>query len=44
VGLAQQFGSVELHAALNGGGPGRDYYARRPDTKTALTAGASWFF
>jgi uncharacterized protein (TIGR02001 family) len=41
---ARQFGPVELHAALTGGGPGRDYYDHEAHSKTALTFGASVFF
>jgi uncharacterized protein (TIGR02001 family) len=41
---ARQFGPIELHAALTGGGPGRDYYRGSAHSKTAVTFGASWFF
>lgn len=44
LGLARQFGQFELHTALSGGGPGKEYYAGRARSKTALTAGASWSF
>lgn len=44
VGASRQLGNVEVHAALSGGGPGKDYYGGYPRSRTALTAGASWSF
>lgn len=44
VGASRQLNSFEVHAALSGGGPGEDYYGRRPRGRTALTVGASWSF
>ena len=44
IGAARRLGVFELHAALSGGGPGRDYYAGRLHNRTALTLGASWSF
>ena len=44
IGASRQFGPFELHAALTGGGPGADYYDGAPHSRTAVTAGASWFF
>ncbi len=43
-GVARQFGNLDLHAAISGGGPGREYYSGKLRSKTALTAGASWSF
>ncbi|MBU3078111.1 TorF family putative porin [Sphingomonas quercus] len=37
-------GSFDVHAALSGGRPGRQYYDGRAHDRTALTAGASWNF
>ncbi len=44
LGVSRQFGNLDLHAALSGGGPGREYYSGGLHGKTALTAGASWSF
>ena len=44
LGVARQFGSLELHTALSGGGPYRDYHAGSVHSRTVLTAGASWSF
>lgn len=44
LGAARELGSFDLHAALSGGGPGKDYYYGRFHGKVALTAGASWSF
>jgi len=41
---SRRFAGFDLHLALTGGGPAKDYYAGRPHTKTALVAGASWTF
>lgn len=43
-GVARRLGAFDLHAALSGGGPERDYYAGRLHDRTALTLGASWSF
>jgi uncharacterized protein (TIGR02001 family) len=42
--VARELGSFDLHAALSGGGPGKDYYSGSFHGKAALTAGASWSF
>lgn len=42
--VARELGSLDLHAALSGGGPARDYYSGSLHGKVALTAGASWSF
>lgn len=44
LGVARELGSFDLHAALSGGGPGRDYYSGSFHGKVALTAGAAWNF
>lgn len=44
LGVARQFGSLDLHTALSGGGSCRGYYGGSARNKTALTAGASWSF
>lgn len=44
VGLTREFGNVEVHAAVSGGGPGRQYYYGEPHSRTAVTAGASVSF
>jgi uncharacterized protein (TIGR02001 family) len=44
LGVARELGPVEVHAALSGGGPGRQYYYGDSHPMTALTAGASVSF
>lgn len=44
LGVARELGSFDLHAALSGGGPGKDYYSGSFHGKVSLTAGASWSF
>ena len=44
LGASRQFGQFEVHAALSGGWPGKEYYGGKPRDRTALTAGASWNF
>ncbi|MGN6817288.1 MAG: TorF family putative porin [Sphingomonas sp.] len=44
IGVSRRLGNFDLHAALSGGGPGREYYAGSLHDKTALTAGVSWSF
>lgn len=44
LGVARELGSFDLHAALSGGGPAKDYYSGSFHGKVALTAGASWSF
>lgn len=44
IGVARRLGNFDLHAALSGGGPNKEYYAGEPRSGTALTAGASWSF
>ena len=38
---SRQLGRFEIHAALSGGGPGKEYYAGKERDRTVLTAGAS---
>lgn len=42
IAASRQFGSLDLRAALSGGGPGSVEYG--PDSQTALVASASWMF
>jgi uncharacterized protein (TIGR02001 family) len=44
IGLSRRFGPFELHTALSGGGPGKDYYDHATQSRTALTGGATWMF
>ena len=44
VGVSRELGSFDLHAALSGGGPGKEFYSGELHSKIALTAGASWSF
>jgi uncharacterized protein (TIGR02001 family) len=44
VGASRELGRVELHAALSGGGPGRQYYYDELHSRTVLTVGASVSF
>jgi uncharacterized protein (TIGR02001 family) len=44
LGVARELGPVEVHAALSGGGPGRQYYYRDTHSMTAVSAGASVSF
>ena len=41
---SRQFGRAEVHAALSGGGPGKDYYDYEYHDRTALTVGATLSF
>ncbi|MFA6112673.1 MAG: TorF family putative porin [Sphingomonas sp.] len=42
--LGRDFHGFELHAALSGGGPGADFYARDAHARTALVVGVSHVF
>lgn len=44
LGVARQLGSFELHAALSGGGPGKEYYSGNVHSRTAVSGGVSWSF
>jgi uncharacterized protein (TIGR02001 family) len=45
LGVARQFRALELHAALSGGGPGREFYSNYyRDRAVSVTAGISWSF
>jgi uncharacterized protein (TIGR02001 family) len=44
LGVAREIGNFEIHAALTGGGPGRQYYYGESHSKTAIVAGASLSF
>jgi uncharacterized protein (TIGR02001 family) len=41
---AREFGRFEIHAAVSGGSPGRQYYYGSQHSRTAVTAGASVSF
>lgn len=41
LGVARELSAFEIHAALSGGGPGRQFYYGGTHSRTALTAGAS---
>lgn len=41
---SRRFGMFDLHVALTGGGPGKDYYDGLPHDKTALIGGITWTF
>lgn len=41
LGVARELGRLEVHAAVSGGGPGRQYYYGNFHSRTVLTAGAS---
>ena len=41
---SRRFGVLDLHLALSGGGPGRDYYEHDSHSKTVLTGGVGWTF
>jgi uncharacterized protein (TIGR02001 family) len=44
LGIQREFGNVEAHVAVSGGGPGRQYYDGTTHSRTALTAGISASF
>lgn len=44
LGVARELGRFDLHAALSGSGPDKDYYSGSFHGKVALTAGAAWNF
>lgn len=44
VSVSKQFGRLEAHAALSGGGPGKSYYDFQRYNKPVVTAGASISF
>jgi uncharacterized protein (TIGR02001 family) len=44
LGVAREIGNFEVHAALTGGGPRRQYYYGANHSRTALVAGASLSF
>jgi hypothetical protein len=44
LGVAREFGNLEVHAAVSGGGPGRQRYYCEAHSRTAVTAGASLSF
>lgn len=44
VGVAREIGALEVHAAVSGGGPRRQYYYGDRHSRTALTGGASISF
>lgn len=41
LGIQREFGNLEAHVAVSGGGPGRQYYDGLSHSRTALTAGMS---
>ncbi|GAA0325502.1 hypothetical protein GCM10009087_39780 [Sphingomonas oligophenolica] len=44
LGVSRQSRLIEVHAALSGGGPGRDYYSGTPRSRTAFVVGVSHSF
>jgi uncharacterized protein (TIGR02001 family) len=44
LGIQREFGNVEAHVAVSGGGPGRQYYDGLSHSRTAVTAGMSASF
>ena len=44
VGVTREFGNLELHTNLSGGGPGRQYSYGESHSRTAVVAGASLTF
>jgi len=44
VGASQRLGDLEVHAAISGGGPGKQRYEGALHSRSRLTAGASWSF
>jgi uncharacterized protein (TIGR02001 family) len=44
LGASRRLGNFDIHAAVSGGGPGKDYYGSKPRNRTAVTVGASWSF
>lgn len=44
IGASRQFGRIEVHSALSGGKPNKQYYNYGLHNLTALTAGASFSF
>ena len=44
LGVARELGRLEVHAAVSGGGPGRQYYYGDFHSRTVVTAGASVSF
>ncbi len=44
VGVSRQFGAVDIHAALSGGGPSPDVYDGQPHSKTEFIVGAGYTF
>lgn len=43
-GAARQFGRVDVHADISGGGPNPDYYGAGPHAKTSVVVGANVAF
>jgi uncharacterized protein (TIGR02001 family) len=44
VAAQREFGTIEAHVAVSGGGPGRQYFEGQSHSRTALTAGVSASF
>lgn len=44
LGAARRLGRIDVHAAVSGGGPGRDFYLAAYHDRTAATAGISYNF
>ena len=44
IGASRQFGAIDVHAALSGGGPSPDTYDGQAHSKTALVVGAGYTF
>ena len=44
VGASRQFGAIDVHAALSGGGPSPQFYDGQPRSKTEFIVGAGYTF
>ena len=44
IGASRQFGAIDVHAALSGGGPSPDTYDGAPHSKTEFIVGAGYTF
>jgi uncharacterized protein (TIGR02001 family) len=44
IGASRQFGAIDLHAAVTGGGPTPQFYDGKPHSKTEVIVGAGYTF
>ena len=44
IGASRQFGAIDVHAALSGGGPSPQFYDGKPHSKTEFIVGAGYTF